>query len=144
MSYSKYKYDILFLLGSILLLLSASVITVKNQEHLNLFFLNEFSLPSFCLLKNLFGIDCPTCGMSRGFIEWLHGNFHEAWEFHRLSILAVLFCFFQIPYRVYVLITGKRIKMFSNTDFILGVSYTGFFLLIVNWIYNLWTGHVTP
>jgi Protein of unknown function (DUF2752) len=41
-----------------------------------------------CAAKQHFGIPCPTCGFSRGFVLTLHGQFFDAW---RLSPSGPLF-----------------------------------------------------
>ena len=44
-----------------------------------------FSVP-LCLFKNIFGVPCPGCGLTRGFIAILHLNFKEATRHHILSV----------------------------------------------------------
>ena len=52
---------------------------------------------SGCLVKNLFGIPCPTCGMTRAWLHFFWGDFTGAFMFHPLfllpAIIAVLFIF---------------------------------------------------
>jgi len=38
-----------------------------------------------CLVYNTFGIPCPGCGMTRGFVAMGHGQFTEAWRSNPLS-----------------------------------------------------------
>lgn len=66
------------------------------------FFLTEErleSFPSICLLHSLTGYDCPSCGLTRSFIAFTHGNFNDAVRFHPAGftifiLLSVLFCGF--------------------------------------------------
>jgi len=39
-------------------------------------------LGGMCLLHNLFGVDCPFCGMTRSFIALAHGDLGAAFRFH--------------------------------------------------------------
>ena len=56
------------------------------------------SLPSICLFKNILGVQCPGCGITRAFLSVLHFRFAEALHYNRL-ITAVfplaVFLFFR-------------------------------------------------
>jgi hypothetical protein len=41
---------------------------------------------SLCLFKSLTGIDCPGCGMLRGLVAALGGNFRDAYALHPLAL----------------------------------------------------------
>ena len=41
-----------------------------------------------CLFHNLFGTECPGCGMTRALYSLLHLDFAAAWEYNRLSVLV--------------------------------------------------------
>ncbi len=43
--------------------------------------------PTICVWKNLYGIDCPTCGMTRAFSSVLHGNFTHAFGYNKLVVV---------------------------------------------------------
>jgi hypothetical protein len=62
---------------SILLLLS-----VLPTEFLN-------TVPSICLFKKLFGIECLGCGMTRAISSMLHLNFSEAISYNRLVVILL-------------------------------------------------------
>jgi hypothetical protein len=44
--------------------------------------------PTICVWKNLFGIDCPTCGMTRAFSSILHGKLAHALAYNKLVVLV--------------------------------------------------------
>ena len=53
-----------------------------------------------CAARQHFGIPCPTCGFTRGFVLSVHGNFWDAWRlspsgplFAVAVMAAVLICF---------------------------------------------------
>jgi len=135
--FSKFKRDVYILLGAIGLLLVPKFFIVENNERLYFAFFEEKPLPTTCLMKNLTGFDCPTCGMSRSFVAWTHGDYKLAWDLHRLSIVLIVIIIFQIPYRILVLITGRRLTVFSNPRFINVFSYGLILLFFFNWILNL-------
>ena len=52
---------------------------------------------SGCLIKSVFGIPCPACGMTRAWLSFCRGDFAGAFMFHPLfllpAIIVVLFIF---------------------------------------------------
>lgn len=51
-----------------------------------LYVVTKFVQIPLCPIKNIFGIRCFGCGLTRGFIEILNLNFKEATQHHILSI----------------------------------------------------------
>lgn len=58
-------------------------------------------LPTLCMLKREFGVDCPGCGLTRCFISMGHGHVAAAWAYHPIGIAFFALLFAQIPYRLY-------------------------------------------
>jgi hypothetical protein len=56
---------------------------------------------SLCVIKYIFGIECPGCGMSRAISCIFHGNFHGALQYNKLIVLV-------FPLLCYVFITSVR------------------------------------
>lgn len=46
-----------------------------------------------CPIYYLLGIPCPTCGMTRAYISFFHGNFSKAMQYHPLFLLAPVLLF---------------------------------------------------
>jgi hypothetical protein len=57
----------------------------------------DIPLPETCTLYSRFGIDCPGCGLTRGFIYLAHGDPISAWELNPLSWLLFAYIAVQIP-----------------------------------------------
>lgn len=98
-----------------------------------------FSVHNFCLIKTLFGIECPVCGVTRSVLNTMHFNFSRAFLYHPLGPLIT---FLIILNFIYFLLTvlfkkmikikwDKEVKLFSKVDTILIT------LLIVSWILKL-------
>ena len=42
-----------------------------------------------CAARQRFGVPCPTCGLTRGFVLTVHGTVREAWRLSQTGPLAV-------------------------------------------------------
>ncbi len=47
---------------------------------------NDFS---FCLFKNIWGIKCYGCGLSRGISAVLHLKLEEAYKLNRINLISI-------------------------------------------------------
>ncbi len=43
---------------------------------------------SICLIRNVFGIKCPGCGMTRAILCVFHGNFKGAFRYNKLVVIV--------------------------------------------------------
>ena len=49
---------------------------------------------SICLIRNVFGVKCPGCGMTRAISCVFHGNFKKAFEYNKLVVVVFpLLCY---------------------------------------------------
>ncbi len=49
---------------------------------------------SICLIRNVFGVKCPGCGMTRAISCVFHGNFKKAFEYNKLVVVVLpLLCY---------------------------------------------------
>lgn len=44
--------------------------------------------PSFCLIRRVFGVRCPGCGMTRALSYLAHGHPRAAWQHNHLVLLV--------------------------------------------------------
>ena len=65
-----------------------------------LFSLTKIFSVSLCPIKNIFGVSCFGCGMTRGFISIINLDFKTAFEYNVLSIplfvAVTLYCLFYL------------------------------------------------
>jgi len=56
-------------------------------------------LPKTCTWRNVTGMGCPGCGLTRCFVAMAHFDVASAWRFNPAGILAFGFLLFQFPFR---------------------------------------------
>ncbi|MGB8347482.1 MAG: DUF2752 domain-containing protein [Ktedonobacteraceae bacterium] len=50
--------------------------------------------PSLCLIRRVFGVRCPGCGMTRAFSCIVHGKFKQAFQYNKLVVIVFpLLCY---------------------------------------------------
>lgn len=52
-----------------------------------------------CLIKGLFHISCPTCGMTRAILCFLHGNLKGYFDYHPLALPTLFVFYFSLHIR---------------------------------------------
>ena len=86
-------------------------------------------LASSCGMRNVFGIDCWACGMTRSFAYAIRLRFIEAWHFNPSGLLFFLYMVLQGVYRIWVLAGGRRIAVEVQI-----VSFLGLIaFMLVHW-----------
>lgn len=95
-------------------------------------------VPVTCLFKQVTGIYCPTCGMTRAFHSIIFLDFIKAFSYNILSTPLFLFIVISSFILVYEIITNKfnyiprLLKILSNKY----VIFVILFLLIISFIIN--------
>jgi len=98
----------------------------------------SISIPEICTFKNLTGLPCPGCGLTRSIVSAVHGNIKESFNYHRLGLLTISYLFAQLIFRLiiiifpFLLIKYKKISNFLNKGIILLAI-----LFVFNWLYTL-------
>lgn len=102
---------------------------------------NPYGQP-ICVWKNIFGIACPGCGLSRGVSAIMRGHFQQALQYNYLSyplFVMLLIAFFCI---LYDLVTGKN--FFYDWIHKIHWHWSMFFIVLVivliNWMLNIYRG----
>lgn len=50
--------------------------------------------PSICLVRRIFGVPCPGCGMTRAISSICHARFAQAWRYNKLVVIVLpLLCY---------------------------------------------------
>ena len=114
-----------FLLLSFVLIVSFAIRPFRNPEF------------TVCLFKNIFGIPCPGCGMTRAFLFIAHGDIRSALELNVNSLavfIAVIVLWLQFAVNV---ITGKEIRIHLERRENYFVFVVAVVAMMSGWVYNL-------
>lgn len=105
----------------------------------SLFGVSDLKYPISCAFKDITGINCPSCGMSRSFSAALNGDFNSAYSYNNKGVLIFVFVVFQFFMRLagLVLAYKKRVTpVIIKLDVTLSVIFfaISFFPLLLDWI----------
>jgi len=92
------RYHGVYLLLAVVVLGLALFLRIGPQDQVVVPGLN-LTLPEACAYRKLFGIGCPGCGMTRGFISLTRGRWQQAWDYNPGVYLMFFLVAAQIPYR---------------------------------------------
>ena len=59
-----------------------------------------WTLPSVCTFRQITGIPCPGCGLTRSIVAGVHGDWSASYAYHRLGLVVVLYLAAQMTYRL--------------------------------------------
>ncbi len=84
-----------------------------------------------CYFRNITGLPCPGCGMTRSFLYILQGEFVQAWEMHPFAYGWIVFAgiFFVDRY-----VIGKKEVLWHVALIVLCIG------MLVFYVYRLFTG----
>ena len=68
-------------------------------------------MPESCAMKQMFGMPCPGCGLTRAFISISDLKFVRAWNFNPASFVVYAFVVGQIPWRIFQMIRIAKGKL---------------------------------
>jgi hypothetical protein len=112
----------------------------------NLFYFQQSSPGlEICVLKNVAGLPCPSCGTTRSILHLLHGDLSTALFMNPFGIIAFIGMVVFPFWIIYDYWNAKGslwtcylqfIKFFSNKKF----SFVVIVLVLLNWIWNIQKG----
>jgi ABC-type Fe3+ transport system permease subunit len=95
----------------------------------------RYPLPEACPSRNLFGRNCPGCGLTRSIIHLAEGDWRASWRSHRLGGIFAALIAIQIPYRL--LAMRRRDRYVIPTRWLVAFGYLLIAILIGNWLINV-------
>ena len=83
-----------------------------------------------CPIKTIFGINCPSCGMTRAFIAAIKLDFRSAFQYHPLFPLIG----FETLYVIFRKPVTAHIHIEKNVELAVGIA--SLLLLLVVWFFR--------
>lgn len=59
----------------------------------------DVALPAVCWSRRWFDVACPGCGLTRGLVSGMHGDFVAAWRFNPAVFAAMAALAYQVAFR---------------------------------------------
>lgn len=96
----------------------------------------QIGLPA-CKFKDISGLPCPTCGISRSFDALTQFKFAQSFDFHVMGPLLFLMLMFIIV--KFAVELHQNHKIILNTKLQMGRYFLAliFAFWLINWIYNI-------
>jgi hypothetical protein len=95
------------LLVALLVVIASLVLKVGDGGAVSVAGRSSLRLPPLCASKAIFGVECPGCGLTRGFVYLAHGRVQESLAVNRVAWVVALALVTTIPYRVAALWTHQ-------------------------------------
>lgn len=92
---------------------------------------------SLCLLKDVFGIPCPGCGLIRAFLFLAHGDLRSAMELNANSLLVFSIVVLLWLYSAFNALTHNEIKVRLTRMESFSLVTLSAIATASGWIYNL-------
>ncbi len=129
----------LYWLLSVLWIAGVSWIVFQGSSHISK------TESSVCLIKNVSGIPCPSCGTTRSIMAISNGDFREALMINPLGFLMLLIMII-VPVWILIDLTSRKRSLhtfYVNTEEkirqpMLAIPLT--ILVALNWIWNITKG----
>ncbi|MBI2808468.1 MAG: DUF2752 domain-containing protein [Planctomycetes bacterium] len=118
-----------------LALVASPFLDVRGGERVGVRWVPGLVLPPTCLSREMFGVSCPGCGLTRSFVHLAHGDWSASVQSHRLGWLLMAAALFQIPYRAHLLWGSGRFRLGATLSKISALVLIS--LLITNWLLTL-------
>ena len=119
----------------VILLQNKRIINILMVSGIILLLIIYFFHPG-CLIKNIFKIPCPMCGITRGIISFLHLNFIESFKYNLLSIpIFIIILLFYVLYLISFIFKIDFVSCYYNY-FVIHYKII-IYIFIINWVINI-------
>lgn len=135
---SRIRTHLIFLTLCVGVLAASVLMRAPDEEHV---FLPgaEKPIPGSCMSREIMGIDCPGCGMTRAFISLGHLRFDRAWYFNPASFLMYAFLIFQVPWQaiqLYRVWNHREPLVTKGADHAMWIIAAA---MVIQWLYHGFT-----
>ena len=129
--------DVSLLWIVVAVLVLSFTLRIRADQRIELLGLSGFPAPEMCGSRIWFGLDCPGCGLTRGFIRLAGGDWLGAIALNRVAPLLALAVLAQIPYRLASLLAWPPARRFADSVWPKAFGWVLIVALIGNWLLKL-------
>lgn len=126
----------MFLIAAAVLVLSFAL-RVRADQRVAFIGLGRLPAPELCGSRVWFGVDCPGCGLTRGFIRLASGDWSGAIALNRVSPLLAFAVLTQFPYRLAMLRGWPPARRLAESPWPNAFGWLLIIALIGNWLLKL-------
>ena len=130
-------HDMTMLCIAVAVIVLSFALRVRADQRVELLGLSGLPAPEMCGSRLWFGIECPGCGLTRGFISLANGDWSGAVAFNRVAPPLVLAVLAQIPYRLAMLLNWPPVRRFAESSWSNAFGWVLIVALIGNWLLKL-------
>ncbi len=85
--------------GCLAIVLLSAVLCLPDGDTVSLDAAGEFPIGPLCMLRQLTGLNCPGCGLTRSFVSCGHFRTGPAYRYHRVGAVPLDLALMEIPFR---------------------------------------------
>lgn len=131
------SHDVTMLCIAVSVLVLSFALRVRSDQRVELLGLSGLPAPEMCGSRLWLGIECPGCGLTRGFIQLACGDWPSATAHNRVAPLLAFAVLAQIPYRLAMLLGWPPGRRFAKSIWSNASGWTLVIALIGNWLLKL-------
>lgn len=113
------------------------VLRVRPDQRVTWRGFDRLPAPEMCGSRLWFGVECPACGLTRGFIRLASGDWSGAIALNRVTPLLAFAVLTQIPYRLAMLLGWPPARRFAESGWSSAFAWVLIVALIGNWLLKL-------
>lgn len=129
--------DLTVLWISLAVIALSFALRVRPDQRVALLGLDRFPAPEMCGSRLWFGVECPGCGLTRGFIRLAAGDWSSTIALNRVAPLLAFAVLIQIPYRLASLRAWTPARRFGDSTWSTACGWVLIVALIGNWLLKL-------
>ena len=119
---------------AVAVLVLSFALRVRADQRVALIGLGGLPAPEMCGSRAWFGIECPGCGLTRGFIRLASGDWSGATTLNRVAPLLAFAVLTQFPYRLAMLLNWPPARRFAESPWPNAFGWVLIIALIGNWL----------
>lgn len=131
------RRDVTLLWIALSVIVLSFALRVRPDQRVTLLGFDRLPAPEMCGSRLWFGVECPACGLTRGFIRLASGDWSGAISLNRISPLLAFAVLAQIPYRLAILLGWPPVRRFAESPWPNAFGWVLIISLIGNWLLKL-------